>query len=500
MNIAIVGAGISGSNVLKSLLTHPNFQADDKIDVFEPRTSLGSGLPYEPTDDESIMLNTSSDVLSVDAENELDFTEWLELHFIETTNFENLVSRPRYGKYLVERFAPFYNHNQVHHVKNSVVDVEVLDAGTKEPATETQDGNFVYRIKTEDGWQDKVYDAVFFSVGHPEYNDFYDLKETENYIHNPYPMKENLADFDSSQKISVIGSGATGVDLMRFFTSNYELEQPLTFYDLKDPFHCVAIPYEKDDVTYRLTQEWVQEQKAIHNGFIPLEIIIDTIKEDLKQENADPLAVYDRYKAGTLDVFRQAFQLKDQELAAVQQYAGKSVPNLPHLYNALSGEDQQEYMEKVHPVMMFFKAKVPYYSYQWLFELIDAGKVETVAGLKEVNVLDDGRFQFITEDGKVEEADIVVNATGFMNNIEQLTNHSPLIKNLFHRRLIMPHVNGKFILVDWPQCRVINQQYGRMENLFFLGLLIGGTQHENNDAGQTIQQARYTAKAFMDKR
>ena len=166
----------------------------------------------------------------------------------------------------------------------------------------------------------------------------------------------------------------------------------------------------------------------------------------------------------------------------------------------MSGEDQQEYMEKVHPVMMFFKAKVPYYSYQWLFELIDAGKVETVAGLKEVNVLDDGRFQFITEHGKVEEADIVVNATGFINNIEQLTNHSPLIKNLFHRRLIMPHVNGKFILVDWPQCRVINQQYGRMENLFFLGLLIGGTQHENNDAGQTIQQARYTAKAFMDKR
>ena len=75
MDIAIVGAGISGSNVLKSLITHPNFQADDLIDVYEPRQSLGSGLPYEPTDDESIMLNTSSDVLSVDENNELDFTE-----------------------------------------------------------------------------------------------------------------------------------------------------------------------------------------------------------------------------------------------------------------------------------------------------------------------------------------------------------------------------------------------------------------------------------------
>jgi uncharacterized NAD(P)/FAD-binding protein YdhS len=156
-------------------------------------------------------------------------------------------------------------------------------------------------------------------------------------------------------------------------------------------------------------------------------------------------------------------------------------------------------MKNYYQIMLFFKAKVPYYSYQWLFELIDAGKVETVAGLKEVTVLENGRFQFVTEDSEA-EADIVVNATGFINNIETLTKHSELIENLFHRRLIMPHVNGKFILVDWPQCRVINQQYGRMDHLFFLGLLIGGTQHENNDAGQTIQQAQYTAKAFMDER
>lgn len=499
MDIAIVGAGISGSNVLKSLITHPNFQADDLIDVYEPRQSLGSGLPYEPTDDESIMLNTSSDVLSVDENNELDFTEWLEHHFKEPTNFEQLVSRPHYGKYLVERFSPFYTHEQVRHVQNTVVDVEVLDAATKEPADDTQDGNFVYRIKTEVGWQDSVYDAVFFSVGHPEYNDFYDLKGTENYIHNPYPMKEKLANFDNNQKISVVGSGATGVDLMRFFMSNYELEQPLTFYDLKEPFYCVAIPYEKDDFTYHLTKNWVEEQKEVHGGFIPLQVILDTIKDDLKQENAEPMAVYNRYKSGTLDVFRKAFDMKDQELAAVQKYAANSVPNLPHLYNALSGEDQQEYMKNYYQIMLFFKTKVPYYSYQWLFELIDAGKVETVAGLKEVNVLENGRFQFVTEDSEA-EADIVVNATGFINNIEILTKHSELIKNLFHRRLIMPHVNGKFILVDWPQCRVLNQQYGRMDNLFFLGLLIGGTQHENNDAGQTIQQAQYTAKAFMDER
>ena len=37
-----------------------------------------------------------------------------------------------------------------------------------------------------------------------------------------------------------------------------------------------------------------------------------------------------------------------------------------------------------------------------------------------------------------------------------------------------------------------------MENLIFLGLLIGGTQHENNDASLTIEQGTYSATAFMD--
>ena len=498
MEIAIVGAGISGSNVLKSIMTHPNFKADDLIDIYEPRQSLGSGLPYEPTDDESIMLNTSSDVLSVDENNPLDFTEWLHENYAEPTNFEQLVSRPRYGKYLVERFSPFYTHQQVNHIQNHVIDMQVFDKHTKKLADDNQDGEYVYQIKTEQGWQNKLYDAVFFSVGHPEYNDFYGLKGTKHYIHNPYPMKEKLTGFDSDQKIGVIGSGATGVDLMRFFATNYDLKHPLTFFDVKDPFHCVAIPFEKEEVTYRLTKEWVETEKEKYDGFIPLEVILDTIKEDLKQENADVMAVYDRYKAGTLEVFRKAFHEKDQELAAVQQYAARSVPNLPHLYNALSGEDQRKYMDEYHQIMNFFKTKVPYYSYQWLFERMDAGQVETVAGLKEVTPLENGRFELIADDHK-SEADILVNATGFMQNIEALTKHSELIKNLFHRRLIEPHVNGKFILVDWPQCRVMNQRFGRMDNLFFLGLLIGGTQHENNDAGQTIQQARFTANQFMDK-
>lgn len=136
--------------------------------------------------------------------------------------------------------------------------------------------------------------------------------------------------------------------------------------------------------------------------------------------------------------------------------------------------------------------------YKWLFELLDAGRVRAVTGLKDIEVAEDGSF-LITADQE-EQADLLVNATGFNTKLLSIVDSSPLIKNLYHKEIILPHKNGHFVLVDWPQCRLINQRYDLLENVFFLGLLIGSTQYENNDAALTIDQATYSATWFMEQR
>ena len=498
MKIAVVGAGISGASVVKSLLSHDNFKVTDQIDIYEPRESLGVGLPYMATEDDSIRLNVTPDVLSVIENNPDDFNEWLEDHKEESTDFEELVSRPAYGRYLMERFESYFSHQQVSHIQTFVEDLDILDANTEKPVTPDQDTSYVYRLKTNEGWQENIYDAVFFTTGHPPYNDYYDLKEAKNYIHNPYPMNEKLVHVNSAKKIGIIGSGATGIDLMRYLMLNHDLKRSLTFFDIQPPFNFVNIPLKQEDFAFTFSKEWIQTEKENHDGFIPLEVILEVFKVDMKAENVDVKAVYKKYKANTLTAKREAFETKDQNLAVIHEYVSRLVALLPHLFNALNGEDKQFYLDHYHAKLLFFKSRVPYTTYEWLFELLDVGQVEAVAGLTNIEIQENGSF-LVTAD-KEEQVDLLINATGFDTKLLSIANYSPLIKNLYHKEIILPHKNGHYILVDWPQCRVLNQRYGLMDNVFFLGLLIGATQYENNDATLAMDQASYSATWFMEQR
>lgn len=486
MKIAVVGAGVSGAGVVRALLIHSNFTSADQIDVFEPRDTLGPGLPYNPHEDEAVRLNLAPEMLSVVKENPNDFVEWLEENMDEPTNFENLVSRPTYGRYLMERFMPYFEDERVTHIQNMVIDLEVIE----------QETGLLYRLKTNKGWSETIYDAVFFSIGHPPYNDFYNLAGVENYIHNPYPMYEKLSPIDPTKKIGVVGSGATAMDIMRYLHLNFDLKYPLTFYDPNEPFNFVNIPY-KEEVPFTFSKEWIEQEKNKYNGFIPFERLIEVFNQDMAKGGLDhPETVYEKYKENTFELKREAFETNDQELALMQAYSSELVALLPNLFNALSGQDKSYYLKNYHSKLLFIKSRVPNLTYKWLFELYDAGKLRVVGGLKDITLTDEGHF--IVDANEKEEQDFLINATGFNMTIETVAERSKLIKNLFDKEIILPHRNGNFILVDWPETRVMNQRYGLMENLFFLGLLIGGTQHENNDASLTIDQGAYSATAFMD--
>lgn len=491
MKIAVIGGGLSGASVIQSLIDHPSFTTKDEIDVFEPRERLGVGFPYD-TDSEAVMLNSNPKQLSVVKENPDDFVEWLEDNYEEPTNFEDLVSRPRYGKYLEERFSPYFSHQQVTHYADKVLDVRVLEN------EQEIDRKYLYQVKIEKKWLDKIYDAIFFAIGHPTYADFYHLIGEKNYVHNPYPVKEKLTNFSNTDKIGVIGSGATGVDLMRFMTTHYEFEHPLTYYVQDEIFYFANLPYEKDEFSFTFSSEWIQKMMDKNQSFIPLNIIIKTFTDDLYKEGVDIHQVYHRYEKNNLEAIREAMRVNDQELALVQEYVARLIQYLPALFNALNAVDKEEYLREYHVKLLFFKARVPNKTFRWLFDLLDEGKIRIVQGLKTIHTNVDDSFDLIAN--SQESADYLINATGFETRLDVVAERSTLIKNLYEKEFILPQRKNRFVLVNWPQVQVLNQRYGVMENAFFFGTLIGGTQYENNDAQLIIKQAHYSAAWLMDHR
>lgn len=195
---------------------------------------------------------------------------------------------------------------------------------------------------------------------------------------------------------------------------------------------------------------------------------------------------------------RLAVEAKDQELALIHAYNSKLVQFLPHLYNSFSGQDKEFYLANYHHKLLFFKSRVPFKTFKWLLELEDAGQLRVIYDLIDIQPQIDGSFIALAE--KEEKVDLFINATGFDSRLSAASKSMPLIHNLFQKNLILPHINGRFVLVDWPQAQIINQRFGLMNNLFFFGLLIGGTQHENNDAYLTYQLATQSASWFMEQR
>ena len=120
-----------------------------------------------------------------------------------------------------------------------------------------------------------------------------------------------------------------------------------------------------------------------------------------------------------------------------------------------------------------------------------------VYGIEQIIPQTNQQFKIIAND--TEYTDILINGTGFQNNLEKASQQDELIYNLFKKKLILPHRQNDFILVDWPQCRMMNQRFGVLDNAFFLGHYIKGSQHENNNAEMIIEQARFTSQWFMDQ-
>ena len=478
MNIAIIGAGLAGSNILKNLFDN-NFIEGNNIYVFEKRKDLGPGFPYEK-ESEYKYLNVDKKYMSM-SEDEDGFIKWLNSNIDNPEGFEEMVPRNYYGEYLKDFYKKYYDHENINIVHKEVVDIEILD-------------NDNYKIKTNN-WEDICFDAIFLSIGHPDYKDFYDLKDKDNYIHNPYPMDEKLSNLPYDKKIGIMGAGATSLDIFRYILQEYNLKYPLYILARSSIFNIPHIELENQNYKFSMSNEWIEEQLKENSGFIPLDNILHLIDSDFKSVGVDFIDCYNRVKDIDLELYKELLEEKPQDIALVIDYFEVFTKYFAKLYGYLSNNDIDRLMSKYSTMLDSFKTLTPPKTIEWILESIEENKMKIIMGLEDIKYKNN-KFE-VSADENV-EMDVLINTTGFDFNIKRNTKTNELINNLYNKKIIDPDMNGDFINVRWPECRMLSKKYGEIKNLYAIGMWIFGTQYRANDARSIKYVSKDLVKKFVE--
>lgn len=484
LKIAIVGFGIAGASSLVQL--YNQIAQPFEVDIYEPRPRLGAGAPYGE-DDEAIVVNSFPRSLSLDENNDQDFIEWMQVNHPEYPLVDKFPPRTFYGAYVNQFIQPYLEKDQVHHIPHEVSDMQVVDEVGNVVDHRNPTASIKYRLKTDHEWS-KVYDAVFLTFGHPPYKDPYRLKGETNFIYDPYPFKDVLTIIEEDQRVGVVGSGLTTIDVVNYFSKHDTLRQPLTIYMRNEPFKSVIQKDTQEDFKVSLTDKWRAQQKAIYGGTIPLQVIIDQLKADLEANQIDYERVWDTYSSGSIQTVAKEIKQDDEDARRFQGFFRYFFGHIESLLNDLSQSDHDDFFTRYTPIFRMIYSQAPKDSIEHILNLIKEDKLRIIGGLSHIESQTDGGFAVYTN-GIKHQADVLINATGFDYNLLTAKEDKPLLKNLYERTLIMPDPTHH-ILVTWPGAQVINRPFGLLDQVFVIGSWISSTQGPNTSVALTKRQAK----------
>lgn len=512
MNIAIIGGGLIGSRVLRSLINHEKFNENFHIDVYEKRPELSKGMPHIKDTDTKV-INTRVSGMSTDFSNEDGFQDYIDEHNATAYSVEGLVKREAFGDYLEQSFSKDFSHPQVEVIRADVEDIEVLiDKAKSDPcyklysrevlqneAADLAESLHADKQSVSESLNEKIYDAIFLCIGHPVYRDDYKLDGQDKFIRNIYPMETKLANIKQKDRVAIIGTGASSLDAYRYFQFEKHLDHKLYFCTLDEGFQIPALEVKSDkNLQSTVDYQWVEERLNSKDGLIDLDELVQTVQADLDQLGLDQITKYKELTPFTMDKLEQIIKNDDQELAELIEYFYSFYDLDADIFAAFSASDRDRYLANYEKPYWRFRGTGPVETLSRVVDSYAAGDIQVIYNTKDIKPNEDGSFNIYSEDRDVVTVDYVLNTAGFDLTIKENAKHNRLIKNLYDRNIIKSDVQGKYIDLDWPNHRILSKRYGCLNNAFVLGVWAGGTQYKNTDGRRLMRMADRVATGFMD--
>ncbi len=466
--IAIIGMGIGGMGVLLSY-EKENLNKGHEIDCYDYKKSTGRGFPFRK-DSDQVLLNARPETISYDYEKPTEFSKWLEKN---DYTYKEYVPRHVLGDYLYKRYSKTLEDLGGKYIGHPAIDLDYLEDENK------------FVITDRDG-KKRSYDRVHLCCGQIPPQDFYDLKDTDNYIHDMYPLKDKLKDIASDTKICIIGTGLSGIDVSRYLLEVVKIKE-LVIFSRGLVFPSVRKDLNRLETMY-FTQENVDKIIESNKGYITFEEVDNLIMKELKNHKISFGSLMNKYNKA-FEGLEKSLEYDEGLMTAQNLFTNFTNP-LNTMWLALSRNDKKKFMEKYDDYIQIFGGPTPQSTGEIITKKKEEGIYQVLDNIDFISYNDENKKYYLLDEDKrvVKIVDYVINSTGVDKSLKSL-NNGDFLEKILNKELIQVDENGGLTVVK-DSLNVLSPRFGELYNLHAHGVLISGVQLRNNSIS-TIQESAH---------
>ncbi|GAA2092363.1 hypothetical protein GCM10009759_18000 [Kitasatospora saccharophila] len=467
ISIGVVGGGASAVCLIDAVarLDGP----PGSLTVFEPSAHLWRGRAYQ-VDAPALKVNALPDDMSVRAGDLGHFERWLadrdrglgRRDGIDPRSGARFVSRSVYGQYL-EHSA----HAALTTLRQRGWRIDLVGSAV------TAARRTAERVLLHTGHgAARAFDYVVLCVGGDGPKDVFGLRGTPGFVQDPYPVADTLREVDPQERIAVIGSGLTAVDLVLALDAQGH-RGPISLLSRRGVLPGVRqryVPFELEHITPERMRALARVRREV-----PLPEIVEIVRAELRDAGAALDAVLPEITRIDQEdpVARLRRQLADVDSPDLGlRILQRAVPETgPDIWPLLPEQDREHVLRHHYRTVMSLCCPMPPSSAAVLLELVDAGRLEVRSGLRTVGARPSGGFEVVTE-GSAFRVDRVFNA---VNAAEDRipTGAAGLVASLTAGRAAVRHRHGGLDVVRATSRMVVDGEPDA--RLYGLGNITSGS-------------------------
>ncbi|WP_261566383.1 FAD/NAD(P)-binding protein [Frankia gtarii] len=389
MRIAVVGGGASAVCVIDALARLPQLSGD--LTVFEPAPHLWRGRAYQP-DADVVLINSTVKDMSVRHGDEGHFERWLaDRYALAGEPVPDFAPRAVYGDYLEQAVEEDLARLRERGWRTAVVRQSVTGA--------SRVGGRVV-LRTDAGpWP--PFDYVVLAVGGGQPKDTFGLAGCPGFIGDPYPVTSALSAVGPAERVVVIGTGLTAVDVVIALAAGGH-RGPISLVSRMGALPAVR----QHTITHELRHFTPTQLHAMAGRDKQIDIphIARLLSLELTETNAD----FEEVLAEILNVSQeppvQRLRRQLTEVSSVRtglRVLQKAVPGCgPDLWPMLPEKVRKDVLGSYYRILMSLCCPMPPCSARTLLQLIDGRQLSVLGGIRYVEALPEGGFCVATDNRK----------------------------------------------------------------------------------------------------